>query len=120
MRFSLITILAALSAGMCLASPIILPLAKTLPVVDGLIGEREYDEGVRFCGFLKTASEERLADFGEGTTTFLSDGTTLFVAWRVIARNVDFDGGLRAAVTQRDGPVWEDDSLGGVSAAVHV
>ena len=90
-----------------------IPLARNLPTVDGVIGEHEYDEGVRYCGFLKATSENRLHEQGDGTATFLTDGERLFVAWRVKARNVDFDGGLRTSVraSVRDGKVYDDDSV---------
>ena len=88
-----------------------IPHAKRLPNVDGVIGEHEYDEGVRFAGFLVTASDLRLKTRGDETATFLSDGKTLYVAWHIRARNVDHDGGLKASARVRDGAVWNDDSV---------
>ena len=88
-----------------------IPRARRLPKVDGVIGEHEYDEGIRFAGFLVTASDLRLKTSGDETATFLSDGKTLYVAWHVRARNVDHDGGLKATAKTHDGAVWDDDSV---------
>ena len=111
MMFTPVILAAAALACGDVTTPI--PLARNLPTVDGVIGEHEYDEGVRYCGFLKAASENRLHAQGDGTATFLTDGERLFVAWRVKARNVDFDGGLRTSVraSVRDGKVYDDDSV---------
>ena len=111
MRLTLLAT-AALTVACAVAEDVFpIPHARNLPVVDGVIGAREYDEGVSFAGFLKTASDLRLADTGEETAAFLSDGKTLYVAWHIRARNVDHDGGLKSAAKKRDGAVWDDDSV---------
>ena len=107
---------ALLAAGMCCAASFgtpefAVPVARELPAVDGVIGPREYDEGVRFAGFLRASPEALLVPGGEGFATFLTDGATLYAAWRVKARNIDIGGGLRAAATDRDGAVWDDDEV---------
>ena len=82
-----------------------------LPQVDGVISPHEYDEGTSFAGFLKSAPASFLAPGNEGAATFLTDGRTLFVAWRVKARNIDIGGGLQSKATERDGAVWNDDGV---------
>lgn len=82
-----------------------------LPKVDGVISPREYDEGTTFLGFLNAQPPMFLKAGNEGTATFLSDGRTLYVAWRVKANNIDIGGGLKAKETERDGALWDDDSV---------
>ena len=82
-----------------------------LPKVDGVISPHEYDEGTVFLGFLKPQPPMFLKAGNEGTATFLSDGRTLYVAWRVKANNIDIGGGLKAKETERDGAVWDDDGV---------
>ena len=106
--FALIAGLSAFSLRAAL--PLNLAPAKRLPLVDGVIGEHEYDEGVRFCG-LKIVPSDRLSEQAESSVTVLSDGKTLFVAGHLMARNVDFDGGLKSSVLKRDGDVWTDDCV---------
>ena len=90
------------------AEAVVMPLADGLSVIDGRIGESEYREGVaigplsRLHPILKW---HRWDDEGDGTVTFLTDGKTLCVAWRVKAWSVDFDGGLKSGITRRDGPI---------------
>ena len=84
---------------------------RELPKVDGNIAAHEYDEGVCIPGFLKCLPESQLVPGNEGTATFLTDGRTLYVAWRVKARNIDIGGGLDTRATQRDGAVWADDAV---------
>ena len=91
-------------------TPLSLAPAKHLPTVDGILGEHEYDEGVRFCG-LKTVPSDRLSEQADSAVTVLSDGKTLFIAGHLRARNVDFDGGLKSGVLKRDGAVWTDDCV---------
>ena len=82
-----------------------------LPKVDGVISPHEYDEGTTFLGFLKPQPPKFLKAGNEGTATFLTDGRTLYVAWRVRANNIDIGGGLKAKETKRDGAVWDDDGV---------
>ena len=93
-----------------------IPVAGVLPSIDGKISAREWDEGVTLPGFVSLSAKGRMPSGGDGYATFLSDGVRLFAAWRVRARNVDVDGGLRAAAKGRDGAVYDDD---GVELVVH-
>ena len=88
-----------------------LPFATSLPSVDGVMSEREWDEGVTVAGFFAPSAKGRLSAGGDGYATFLTDGSRLFAAWRVRARNVDVDGGLKAAAKNRDGAVYDDDGV---------
>ena len=85
--------------------------ARHLPAVDGVISDGEYDQGVTLAGFLNASPAGRLESGNEGSVTFLSDGKTLFTAWRVKANNVDIGGGLKATAIGHDGAVWEDDAV---------
>ena len=110
------TILAtAFAAGAFVASAALtypIRLAEgPLPDIDGVISPHEYDEGTAFAGFLNATPPKLLSPGNEGTALFLTDGRTLFVAWRMKARNIDIGGGLRAKATKRDGAVWEDDGV---------
>ena len=105
--------LAACSAFACLwGSPVVeLPCAGRLPVVDGVIAPGEYDEGMRFGGLAKSSPEPLLIPGSDGFVSVLSDGRTLYVAWRVKSRTIDIGGGLRSYATTRDGAVWDDDRV---------
>ena len=110
------TILAtAFAAGAFVASAALtypIRLAEgPLPDIDGVISPHEYDEGTAFAGFLNATPPKLLSPGNEGTALFLTDGRTLFVAWRMKARNIDIGGGLRAKATKRDGAVWDDDGV---------
>ena len=84
---------------------------RVLPKVDGNMAVHEYDEGTCVPGFLKSSPPSFLRAGNDGTATFLTDGSTLFVVWRVRARNVDIGGGLISKATARDGAVWADDAV---------
>ncbi|MDD3545706.1 MAG: DUF6067 family protein, partial [Kiritimatiellae bacterium] len=106
--------LAALAAAFSAAGNGAFTIRKaggSLPEIDGVIAACEYDEGLRLAGFLSGSGRPVLSPGNEGFVTFLSDGTTLFVAWRVKARNIDIGGGLKAKATARDGAVWDDDGV---------
>jgi hypothetical protein len=105
---------AALTAHLtCVANAVftIRKASGSLPVIDGVVTAHEYEEGLRLAGFLSVSGGRVLSPGNEGFATFLSDGTTLFVAWRVKARNIDIGGGLKAKATVRDGAVWDDDGV---------
>ncbi len=85
--------------------------AKNVPTIDGIISEGEYDEGVTFVGFLNNSPAFYMPPGNEGMVTFMSDGKTLFAAWRVKANNIDIGGGLKAVANERDGAVWDDDAV---------
>ena len=104
-------LLAVAAAGALSACGYDIPLATHLPKVDGVLAKGEWDEGVRLACFLSSAPLMFLQPGNEGFATFLTDGKTLFVAWRVKAHNVDIGGGMKANATQRDGAVWDDDAV---------
>lgn len=87
---------------------VVMPLADGPSNIDGAITASEYGKGVaigplsRLHPILKW---HRWDSEGDGTVTFLTDGKTLCVAWRVKAWSVDFDGGLRSGIARRDGPI---------------
>lgn len=90
------------------AQAVVMPLAGKPSDVDGKITEAEYSQGVtigplsRMHPILKW---HRWDAEGDGTVTFLTDGSKLCVAWRVKAWSVDFDGSLKSGITRRDGPI---------------
>ena len=103
--------MAAVAAAAVSAGAYEIPLATRLPKVDGTIAKGEWDEGVRLACFLSSAPLMFLQPGNEGFATFLTDGRTLYVAWRVKAHNVDIGGGMKANATTRDGAVWDDDAV---------
>lgn len=114
MKSAVLCVLAVLSTAFsCHANEICfeIPEATRLPVVDGTISYREYDEGFMFAGLAKSSPEPLLVPWSDGFVSLLCDRKTLYVAWRLKARNIDVGGGLRASATKRDGSVWEDDSV---------
>lgn len=88
-----------------------IPFAKSQPTIDGCLGESEWNEGVTLAGLFSPAGHGFLADGGDGLVTFLADGKSLFVAWRVRAASEDVDGGLVSTAKMRDGAVYDDDSV---------
>ena len=106
-------VMAASSAVAQTSAGVACPIAKAkhAPAIDGVMSEGEYDEGVTFAGFLNNSPAFYMPPGKEGTVTFMSDGKTLFAAWRVKANNVDIGGGLRAVANERDGAVWGDDAV---------
>ena len=92
----------AFAASAALTYPIRLAEGPLLEI-DGVISPH--------AGFLNATPPKLLSPGNEGTALFLTDGRTLFVAWRVKARNIDIGGGLRAKAAKRDGAVWEDDCV---------
>ena len=114
MKFAISCVFAVWSAAfVCRADEMCfdIPAARSVPVVDGAISSGEYDEGIRFAGLAKSSPEPLLVPGSDGFVSLLCDRKTLYVAWRLKARNIDVGGGLRASATKRDGSVWEDDSV---------
>ena len=86
-----------------------IPEVKKAPVIDGIITPDEWKNAAQFSGFTLLNGNYVTGD--TGSVRIMRDKTHLYLAVRTTTPNNDPGGSLTAAVTTRDGNVYQDDSL---------
>ena len=90
---------------------LVIPETDRQPIIDGQIAVGEWERATAVSGFLRLAPAPVLMGEREGTVFFLADRSNLFLRVRTSANNDDPGGGLTAKALNRDGAVYEDDSV---------
>ncbi len=86
-----------------------IPFAEKAPVTDGFFTPGEWEKAAQFSGFsLRTGN---YVTTGTGSLYLMRDRDNLYIAMRTTTPNNDPGGSLVANATQRDGKVFQDDSL---------
>lgn len=81
------------------------------PAIDGVISREEWRNSLRLGGFLRPSPNPVLVANGEGFVHFACDGSNIYFAFHVPAKNFDPGGGLKSDAKERDGAVYDDDSV---------
>ncbi len=85
-----------------------IPEAKSIPVLDGKLGQGEWDDAVKISGF---SVKDRLVPERSGFVALKRDKKYLYCLVRTTAKNNDPGGGLTTRATGRDSSVFDDDSI---------
>ena len=84
------------------------PEAKTVPEIDGKVGETEWNDAVKICGF---STKNRLVPERSGFVALKKDSKYLYCLVKTSAKNNDPGGGLTTKAQGRDSAVFDDDSI---------
>lgn len=87
--------------------PVILP--SEAPVIDGRIDEQEWKKGVKLAGFIR--HNKGLLPEQRGFVYLMTDLEHMYVGVKTTTPNNDPGGGLVANASERDGGVYNDDSV---------
>ena len=82
-----------------------------VPTLDGIIDENEWANAARVTGFCFHPADQGMADTESGEAYITTDGEWLYLAVKTSTPNMDPGGGLSSFATQRDGAVYDDDSV---------